>query len=348
MKKLAQDKSQVKVRMENADDLWYLSQVLDAGDLLSARTLRKLKIGGEGDRKQNVVKKPVFLKIRLEKIEFSDSQTELRALGTIQEGPEDLPRGEHHTINIAEGTELTIEKEWLNYQRKKLEEAFASKQATILIVVFDREEAHVALLKKYGHDILTSLKGNVQKKAHEQQTSNFYMEIIKALEEYDQRLKPQHIILASPAFWKEELMHHLKDHALKEKAILATCSSADKTAINEVLKRDEVREVLASDRTARELRFVEDLMKAVNDGKAAYGKDETKEAADAGAMETLLVTDGLIHKTREGETFSEIEAIMKAADQTDAQVHIVSSKHEGGQKLDGLGGIAAILSYKLK
>ena len=38
---------------------------------------------------------------------------------------------------------------------------------------------------------------------------------------------------------------------------------------------------------------------------------------------------------------------MKTVDSTKGDIIIISSDHEAGKKLDGLGGIAAILRFKL-
>jgi protein pelota len=351
MKKINADfrKGYVKIKVENADDLWYLSQIVDKGDLVSGKTLRKLKIGGEEDRKQKVVKKPVFIKIRVEKVEFGESQTILRISGRIAEGSEDVAKGEHHTFNVEEGTEIKIEKEnWLNYQIEKLKEAFSAKASSILIVVFDREDAYFAIMKKFGYDILSHIEGNVAKKGNEEgKISNFYEEIIKQINDYDLKYKADHIIVASPAFWKEELMKNLKEEALKKKIVIATCSSVDKTSINEVLKREEVRSVLSSDRITKEINLVEMLMKGINEDKAAYGIKEVENSVNAGAAETLLVSDSLIQKLRQDDKFDRLEKIMKTADSVKSSVHIISSSHEGGKKLDGLGGIGVILRYKL-
>lgn len=352
MRKINADfrKGSVKLRIENADDLWYLSQVIDKGDLVSGKTLRKLKLGGEEDRKVKVVKKPVFIKIRVEKAEFGETQTVLRILGTIEQGPEDIARGEHHSFNVEEGTEIKIEKEkWLNYQREKLEEAFLSKISNILIVVFDREEAYFALMKKYGFEILSHIKGNVAKKGIEKgKVTNFYTEIIGKIQEYDDRYKLANIILGSPAFWKEELLKNLDDDDLKRKMIMATCSSVGRPAFNEILKRDEVRKVLSADRVTKEINLVEDLMREIKaEGKAAYGIKDVENTINTGAVEILLVTDSLIQKLRSNNKFELLNELMKTADSMKAKVHIISSEHEGGKKLDGLGGIAAILRYKL-
>ena len=43
----------------------------------------------------------------------------------------------------------------------------------------------------------------------------------------------------------------------------------------------------------------------------------------------------------------EIDYIMRSVDNAKGDVVIVSSEHEAGKKLDGLGGIAGILRYKM-
>jgi len=338
-----------KIKIENLDDLWYLSQIIDKGDLISGTTLRKIKIGEEGDRKQNVVKKPIFIKISLDKLEFSSSQTVLRALGQVEEGPEDIPKGDHHTFNLDINSEITIgKKSWLSYQKDKLDESFDSQISNIIILVFDREEAYFALMKKSGFDILTHLQGNVQKKDIEtKNTSNFYSEIIKTLEEYNERYSATNLIVASPAFWKDELLKNLQNDELKKKMIMATCSSVTKTAINEILKRPEVKKVLANDRTIKEVNFMETLMEAISKDQASYGIGDVENASNLGAIELLLVTDGFIQKLRQEENFQRLENIMKVSDKADAKIHIISSHNDPGKKLDGLGGIGASLRYKL-
>ena len=80
---------------------------------------------------------------------------------------------------------------------------------------------------------------------------------------------------------------------------------------------------------------------------ASYGLKETKEAALIGAVKTLLITDNLIQQKRIENQYEEIEEIMKTVDNTKGDILVISSEHEAGKKLDGLGGIAAILRFKL-
>jgi protein pelota len=352
MKALNQNpkKGIIKVKVENLDDLWYLSQLIDPKDLVSGKTIRKIRIGEQSDRNPKIVKKPVFITMEVEKVEFSKTSSLLRVSGIVVEGPEDISRGVHHTFNIEENTIITIKKErWLKFQLDKLKEACSENVARILICVHDREEAYFALLKKSGYDILSHIKGIVQKKADTTKvTGNFYEEIIRNLEEYTVRYKPSQIILASPAFWKEDLMKTLKNDELRKRIVIATCSSVGKSAINEVLKREETRHALKQDRVAKEVNLVEVLLQEISKNNlGVYGLKETEDAVNAGAVKTLLITDSLITKSRDENTYDNLEQMMKLVESMKGEIHIINSDHEGGKKLNGLGGIGAILRYKL-
>ena len=343
-------KGEIKVKVENLDDLWYLNQIIEKNDLIKGKTLRKIKIGEETQRKQKTVKKPVFLLLQVEKVEFSKTSNILRISGMVKEGPEDVPLDSHHTFNIEENSIIEIIKQkWLKFQINKIKEASKEATAKILICVHDREEAYFALMKKYGYQVLTNIKGNVTKKADVKQVeSNFYREVIKQLEEYDKRYTLSKIIIASPAFWKEELMKEISDENIKGKIILATCSSVTENAFNEVLKRPETENALKQDRIAKEFKHVEELFAEISKNNlASYGLNETKNAATAGAVKTLLITDNFIQKKRNEDKYEAIEETMKTVDSTKGDIIIISSDHEAGKKLDGLGGIAAVLRFKL-
>lgn len=343
-------KGEVKVKLENLDDLWYLSSLIDAKDKVFGATQRKIKKGGE-EEKGSATKKTILLLLEVEKVEFSKHSNTLRIAGTVVEGPEDVPHGSHHTFSLEEGDEIKIIKEkWLKYQLDKLEEASNSKMPKIIICVFDREEAHFALSKKYGYELVSSMEGESQKKEIKAKyNESFYGDIIKTLTEYSKRYNLDNIVLASPAFFKEDLYKQITDEELKKKIVLATCSSVGENAINEVLKRAEVREIMKKDQISKELTLVEKLLSEISkEGMAVYGIKEVKEASEAGAINILLVTDLLIQKTRKENNYQKIENLMRNTESAKGEVHIITAEHDGGKKLEGLGGIAALLRYKLK
>lgn len=338
-------RGELKLKPENKDDLWCLSQIIDSVDEVKGRTLRKIKAGTE--EKASVIRKPVFLSIKVEKVELSDT---LRILGTVAEGSEDIPKGVHHSFIVEENFPITIIKEkWLSFQLEKVKEACSAKQIPVMIAVFDREECFIALMKRQGYDVIAHLEGSVEKKGIEERVSgNFYDEIVKKLEEINERQRIEHVIIASPAFWKEELVKRIKNESLKRKIATATCSSVGESAINEVLKRKEIQSVMKEDRATKEINLVENLFEEIaKEGKAAYGIKDVQKTAESGAVEVLLVTDGLIKKSRDEKKYPILEKIMKTVDSMNGEVHLISSEHDGGKRLDGLGGIGGILRYKL-
>mgnify|MGYP006438310225 FL=1 len=47
------------------------------------------------------------------------------------------------------------------------------------------------------------------------------------------------------------------------------------------------------------------------------------------------------------DTFNQIEYLMRNVEKMQGKIHIISSEHEAGKKLDGLGGVGAILRYNI-
>jgi protein pelota len=354
MKLIFQDfkKGDVKLMTTSLDDLWYLSNIIDKDDTLTGRTIRKIKLGDD-ERNTKIVKKVVTLAIKVERVEFHKYSNSLRVSGKITSAPEDIPKGSYHTFDITENTSLKITKShWLSYQIEKLKESTEEQTSKTLICAIDRESATFAILTPSGYRILSEIEGEVQKKeADNKKTKDFYAEIAKILQDYKDREDLQNIILASPAFWKEDLLKKIKKNfpALAKIIFLATCNSLGKNGVEEVLKRKEVETVLKKDRTTKETILVEELLKEISlDQNAAYGLEEVIAAGDASAIKKLLITDELIHALREQEQFDSINELMKKVDKTKGEVHIITTDHESGKKLQGLGGIGAILRYKLK
>ncbi len=340
-------KGEITVQVQTLDDLWYLSQIIEPGDLIKGRTLRKIQAKGKEERASEAVKKPIWITLNAEKVEFHKYSNILRVSGMITEAPEDVPKA-HHTFNFEEGTIATIIKDkWYNYQLDRIKEATSKKNLHTIICVFDREEAIFAVLQEQGYKVLSEIKGQVEKKAQKTETKNFYKEIISLLSEYAERYKAEHIILSSPSFWKEELLKELGHDEIKSKVVLATCSNVN-GGINETLRRPELKEVLKQERTAKEENLVEQLFAEISkQGMAAYGLKEVGQAAEAGAVKMLILTDELIHKARQENRFARIEGLMKTTDKAKGEVYIINSENEPGKRLDALGGIGALLRYKV-
>ncbi len=341
MKTIIRDlkKGLVKVQIENSDDLWYLNQIIEQGDIARCRTIRKIKIGDENNPK--IVKKPLTLTINVENIEFHETTGNLRVAGKIIDGPDDIPRGNFHTFTLDQGKDITIiKKNWPKHLLDKLKES-EQKTSEYLVVIFDREKAIFAELKRRNYKILSSINADVQKKdAPKTKSDNIYKAIIKQIDEYLKRSDYQNIIAASSNFWKEYLMKELSEE-LKKKTVFATISSVDKNALNELIKRPELKTLLSKERIMQELVFIERVLEALAKEKAFYGIKEAEEKVNEGNIKLLLVSNNFIIKTRQEDSFGKLNYIMRTADKAQAELHIISSD-EACKQLDNLGGVAGI------
>jgi len=139
-----------------------------------------------------------------------------------------------------------------------------------------------------------------------------------------------------------------KASELKGKITLATCNATGKNAINEVLKRDEIRKVLKNERIIQEIALVDEVFEELGkDRNVVYGLSEVRKAADVGAVKVLLVTDELIHNLRQEEKYEPLDKIIRTVEAAQGELHIITVEHEAGQRLAGITGIAAITRYKL-
>jgi len=332
-------KDSITVLAESTEDLWTLSTILGKGDSIVARTFRKIKPTEDA----KAIKKPITLSLSVLKAEWFESSPALRISGTVTEGTDDVPKGAHHTITIDVNDKLTIKKDWISYQKERLDDALKSKPLKIILVVFDREKAVFARMLKKGFTVLGEIKGKVEKKQMSQSgLSDFFEDIVKKLREYVSQYAPESVIAASPDFWKSALEKKLTPE-LKKITTFATCSNADESSLNEVLRRPEIQHVLHSSRIAYEAKAVDELLSAISKNEpSAYGLKEVSHAVSAGAVRELIVTDSLLRSK-----IDVLEPLLKLAESMKSKLLIISSEHDAGKQVDGLGGIAALLRFNI-
>lgn len=325
----------VHLKPENADDLWHIEKVIEVGDRISAKTMRKASIsrGGEIERTE---KRPVFLTIETEKIELDG--TRLRITGPIVEG---LDEHGYHSIDIEEQIPVGITKkrEWRNYEIDRLKKATIPK-SKILIVVMDRGECDFAVLGERLDFVEGVRKYMGGKQFPESLHNEFFGDSLAAMKRYEPKV--ERIILAGPGFAKDDFLKFVKekDHNIYKKIRIETSSSTGLHGINEVIKRGAVESVVKENRISEETKLVEKLMTEIaKEGAVTYGKNHVVHAIELGAVESLIISDKKV---------KENEKIMDATEKQSGRVEIISTEHDMGIRFLNLGGIAAFLRYKIQ
>ncbi len=345
MKVLAFDRKNgvMKLKAESEDDLWHLSNVITAGAKLTMHTTRKLKKEFEGGRVEQS-KIHVTLSIDVKKVEYHSYLNVLRASGPIVAGPEeDITRGEFHTMTIEPGSTLVLEKRFGPLDFRRIDES-KERQPRLLIVLMDRDEALFSLVGASGieHPLTVYSHLPPKGKGYETAMEDFFSEIAKRLLEVKDRVDG--IVIAGPGWVKDSFADHVKEKNINGlKFTLESASSATSSALKEVLDRYKGREL----NVARDTKLVDELFSAIAKNSAAYGTADVKKAVEYGAASTLIVSDELIRKMQREGTFGELEDTIRMAEERGTSIRIIGSGHDAGDRLLGLGGIAAFLRFKL-
>jgi protein pelota len=345
LKLLARDDEagSVRLRLDSLDDLWHLRELVEPGDLATALTWRTADVDRK-DERAKVEKRATTLTIRVETIEYQAFSNRLRLLGPIVEG-QDL--AQYHTLAFEPGSEIALRKPkgFRPHHDARIQEAVeATARPLVTILAMEDNEAVVATLRQYGVQKMADVVGHVSGKQYaptKGEEHAFFDEIMLALRDYRPADAP--LLVLGPGFAKERFLQYArqKEPALVKGAALEATGQAGMAGVHEALKRGSVDRVSKDQRVAREAVLVERLMEAIGkDEPATYGAAETRRALEAGAVDVLLVAD---HLVREGAG----EALLDLARGMGSAAVIVSTLHEAGKRLDALGGVGALLRYRL-
>ncbi len=342
---------------ESLDDLWHLKHVIEEGDLVYSVTYRRIEEATDKIRPGKTEKKPLRLGIRTESIEFHKFSRRLRIKGVIEKGL-DTELGSYHTFNVEPGVELSIVKDWKEHQLRRVREAEkAVASPDVIVVTIEEGEAVAGIVRQYGVDELFSIRYGSGKGMGRDEGSkkDFFFEVLKQLKNSFLSAGAEAIVIAGPGFIKDDFFSFLKekDVELANRARIEQASSIGMSGFMEVLKRGAVEKLKKEERLTKEVKLMDRLMEEISKekgGKAVYGKEGVSMALEYGAIETLLVSDEKLMKARveEGEKESEIESMLEEVERERGKIVVFSTEFEPGKRLNALGGIAAILRFRIK
>lgn len=150
---------------------------------------------------------------------------------------------------------------------------------------------------------------------------------------------------SAPSLTLYQIGHdYLKDNHkdLAKISVVDSTGAGGRNGINEVLKKGTVEKLTSENRVAQEMGAVNNLLENIgkNSSKITYGVKETKNAINLGAVSQLLILDTKIAS-------EDMDGAMDMVENMKGEVMVISSEHDGGKQLESLGGMAAILRYKI-
>ncbi len=352
MKITYQDKKDgvIELLPEILDDLWHLSHIIQVGDTITSKTTRRIQdTTGDKIRSDRGVKKTFTLDVKIETISFHMFTGKLRLTGIITKGPEDLiPIGSHHTIEAKLNTPIKITKDnWDKWSLKRINQAIeSSKKLSAIIICIEDNTADIGLIRQYGVEYYGPILGNISGKRNLDKNRGktvreFYNTIIETIERFN---NISTYIIAGPGFYKNDFLKFLqeKHKDLSKKAILENTGTGGRTGIQEILKKGVIEKLTTENRIGFEISQLNKAFEEMSkqNPKVVYGVEEVKKAANLGAVDKLLILDTIIRE-------KDFESTMDLVENMSGKVTVISSEHEGGEQLKGLGGAIAWLRYSI-
>ena len=330
------DYGEARLLPESVDDLWHLHHLIAPGDLVFATTFRSVDAASDKLRPEKVEKRPVRLGIRIERVEFSEHGVRLRLSGIIEHG---IDTGSHHTLNIETGYEISVIKAWRPMDRERITRAVkASVCGVIHILTIEEGEAELFRLRQYGPESVITVTAGSGKGAETESRTGFFDTVAEQVEGITGPL-----IVAGPGFIKDDFIRRAKSRGSEAagKAVVVETRRIGRGAVQEVIGKGALDKLIDDLQLSREVRLMDEVLARIARGEpVSYGRAEVAEAVGYGAVEQVLIADTLLRDP-------EILKIIAAAENMRAEIVVLSSRFEPGERLAALGGIAALLRYHL-
>ncbi len=349
------NKNLIVLSIETLDDLWVLFNVLAVGDQVEGKTSRRIIVTDREDDKGE--RRMVYLKITVDHIEFHEFANRLRAKGKIIDGPDDVTLNTYHTFNIEVNSVIGITKdEWTQPVVRLINEAAHRRIVQkVLVVAIDAGDAVFAEIGDYYQKTSMSLAENIPGKRYGDVKDSvnarnmFFADVLKAIETMSKDNQYNKIVITGPGFTREHFIEYCvnKNPSLKPALVTEASSSASASGIRELLKKQTIQGFLKDARIIQETGLVEEFFARLgkDSGLAAYGSKEIQKAAELGAIESLLVTDDVMRRIN-AEKDPSLISLLKSVEATRGKVMIISTLHDAGKQVQGMGGLAALLRFK--
>jgi protein pelota len=111
--------------------------------------------------------------------------------------------------------------------------------------------------------------------------------------------------------------------------------------VQEVIGKGALDKLIDDLQLSREVKMMDEVLLRISQGGAvAYGRKEVNEVIVLGAVDQVLLADTLLRD-------AEVMDLVSKAESMRATVIVLSSAFEPGERLVALGGIAALLRYRI-
>ena len=353
-KEIGKDGSgRIKLLPQGKDDLWHLYNLINEGNVIKTRTVRKVTSESSSEDSKSTERKVLMLIIRVERVEYDPLGGFLRVVGK-NIGENDFVRiGQHHSTDVQLNTSISISKSrWDALDLNIVSESCdPNASADVAVVMLDESFAELFLISSHMYSLQVRLESGAKSKqsfGNEKKLQKFYERISSSVEQYFSSEKVKVILLASNTDACKILFDKLKSMPLKaiDKSKILQCKikSTTRSSLQDVFSDAAVLKRISNTKFAGEIKQVHDFLKKLEDDPSmvTYGYVSTKSACAHGAIQTLLVSDTIANSVFNRK---KISALIDDVESFGGTYHKISVIHSEGQNLIKYTGLAAILRF---
>ena len=181
------------------------------------------------------------------------------------------------------------------------------------------------------------------------QAIRIYFENIRtALDIYleEQGLK---IVIFGPGETKRKFLNHLREknevYHDKDFVIADGIETAGEDGIYVFLRSETMKDLMSSSKIAMVSKILDRVMQQINNGEKKYamGIEETKYANSLNAIDSLVYSDKVFSEIKEDEFIK----LLNNMEYNNVKIYATDSTTDIGLRVSSLGGIIALLRYRI-
>ncbi|KAL6707009.1 Translation factor pelota [Coniothyrium glycines] len=365
---------------EEPEDMWHAFNLIQEKDVVRAKAMRRVAkaTGHDSFATQRIA---LDLSITVTASDFDIGSGQLHISGRVASESEHVGIGQHHTLDLELNRKFTLEKAdgWDSIAIETLKEACnAERKAELWAVVLGEGIANICMITEHQTILRQKIEIQVPRKrkggldGHAKGMDKFFATTLSSLlrqldlpnKSAAHSGKTFPLLLASPGFVATAFFTYIKAEATRTTnkpllaliptIIIAHSSSAHVHSLNEVLSSQAITTKLSDTKYARETALMDRFLTLIrhDDGRAWYGPREVERAVDKGAVGrgggVLMINNALFRAQNVAERRRWVALVDRVRDVEGGEVRVLSSLHESGKRLEGLGNVAAILTYPLE
>lgn len=366
-----EDEKTLHVTPEDADDVWALHEVLQPGDLLRAKTVRKVHTEDAEGETRDVQRVTTFLKVSMERIAGVDlSIGMLRVAGKIVEQTSVARMGQYHTLEIGPGENVTITREdGLHSVFVQLRKAsLRVRPGTVCLLAVDAAGGHsqrgVCELRRSIETGAFSLA--VLRMSESASTSTKAMKGSSAAEKATARLVERAADLASEGTQLHSLAAIVvacgdREVATQVQERITRTPGADKTLktrivslpiavssvdalISAIDANPQHMSRICSVAQQAERTALDEFHRLADAGRTAFGPRHVRAAAEMGAVALLMLADEK-HRCTDVAQRRDVDALVAMCEEAGGRVVVFARGTPPSEELERMSGVAAVLHF---